>query len=130
MAFGNPLNLSDASGDSVTFVLISQSADGSRRIDQATNLVLPAFLNVRHTQAGPRDRVVDRHLIQMTRDVSTTSGPVTLGANFTLNVPRASEVTSQLVYDLVMNLIDMLGSGGYSTLPATTHIDALLRGES
>lgn len=130
MALSPSQVLDDASGTDVTFVLIRQDGQGTKRIDQSTTLASPAFLNVQHTTVGGKGATVDRHLVQMTRDVQTPSGPVTLISNFTLSVPRAVEVTNQMVYNQVSNLIDFLMSGGFTTLPATSNIDALLRGES
>lgn len=124
------LTFDDASGDDVSFVLISQDGTGTKRIDLATTLQLPAELNIRHQSSGKSPAIVDRHLVQFTRTVSTTNGPQVVTCNFTLLVPRVAEVTGQIVYDMVHNLIDFLQSGGSASLSATTNIDALLRGES
>lgn len=121
--------LDDASGDDITYALVTQDATGTRRLNVATTMALPEYLSIKHSVNGKGKSAVDRHLVSLTKVVDSTPEPVTLTVNFTLAVPRATAVTSQIVYDAVAPLIDFLMSGGLSTL-TTTNIDGLLRGES
>lgn len=131
MAFTADLTLDDASGDDVVYRLVSTDNQGTRRIDVATNLAAPAHLTIRHSTAGKGADVVDRHLVQFTRTVVDANGsPRTLTVNFTMQVPRSSAVTSQIVKDQIMNLLDLLSDGALTTLATAANIDALLRGES
>lgn len=130
MAFSSTLTLDDASGDDVQYVLVKTQGDGTSRIDQSSTLALPRVLNIKHSTNGQNGSQIDRHLVQISQSVSTAKGPVQVVANCTLSVPRATEVTNDIVYDAVSNLIDFMMSGGLTTLASTSYIDALLRGES
>jgi len=130
MAFSSTLTLDDASGDDVNYVLIKTNGDGTSRIDGATTLALPGFLNIKHSSTGNNGNAVDRHLVQIIRSVDATPLPVQVVCNFTIAVPRNTAVTANHVVDAVSNLLDFLMSGGFTTMAATTNIDALLRGES
>jgi hypothetical protein len=127
--FSATQTLDDASGDDVSYVLIKQDGTGTVRLDTATSLAAPSYLSIKHSTNGKGNSAVDRHLVQIAKTVDSTPEPVTLVCNFTLQVPRDSAVTSQIVYDVVANLIDFLMAGGLTTLTTTT-IDGLLRGES
>jgi hypothetical protein len=131
MAFAADIVLDDASGDDITYRLTGQEANGSKRIDIATTLSAPAFLAIRHSQAGKGSDTVDRHLVQFTRTLIDANGvPRTLTVNLTLAVPRSAVITSQVVIDQVSNLLDLLMSGGFTTLASTANIDSLLRNEA
>lgn len=131
MAFTSDLVLDDVSGDDVTYRLVSTDAGGSKRIDIATNLTAPAFLAIRHSTSGKGADAVDRHLVQFTRTVADSEGtPRTLTVNFTLAVPRSSVITATIIEDQVANLLDLLMSGGLTTLASVANIESLLRGES
>jgi hypothetical protein len=131
MAFTDDLVLDDVSGDDVTYRITGRDASGSKRIDIATTLSEPAFLAMRHSSNGKGADTVDRHLVQFTRTKLDANGiPRTLTVNFTLSVPRNAVITSTVIADQVMNLLDLLASGGLTTLASTANIDAILRGES
>jgi hypothetical protein len=131
VAFTDDLVLDDVSGDDVTYRITGRDSGGSKRIDIATTLSAPAFLSVRHSSTGKGADTVDRHLVQFTRTLVDANGvPRTLTVNFTVAVPRSAVMTNTVVADQIMNLLDLLASGGLSTLASTANIDALLRGES
>lgn len=131
MAFSSDLVLDDASGDDVTYRLRSSERDGTSRIDIATTLAAPAFLNIRHSVTGKGSEAVDRHLVQFNRTVPDSDGvPRTLTVNLTLSVPRSAAITSQIVKDQIMNLLDLMSDGALTTLATSANIDSLLRGES
>lgn len=132
MAFAADIVVDDASGDDVTYRLRSSEANGTQRIDIATDLRNPALLTIRHSTTGKGLDAVDRHLVSMTRALTNTNGnQVVLTLNFTLAVPRDSVVTNQIVYDQVANLLDFLSDGALSAgLSDTDAITSLLRGES
>lgn len=131
MAFTSDLVLDDASGDDVTYRLVSSDNTGTKRIDIATTLAAPAHLAIRHSVAGKGADIVDRHLVQFTRTIVDTNGsPRTLTVNLTLAVPRSSVITSQIVKDQIMNLLDLMSDGALTTLATSANIDSLLRGES
>jgi len=131
MAFTSDLVLDDASGDDVTYRLTGTSSNGSKRIDIATTLSEPAFLNINHAVSGKGGDAVDRHLVQFQRTITDSSGtPRTLTVNFTCAVPRSSVITSQVVKDQINNLLDLLSDGALTTLASSNNIDSLLRGES
>lgn len=131
MAFTDDLVLDDVSGDDVTYRRTSSDSQGTTRIDIATTLQEPAFLRIRHQTTGKGGDAVDRHLVQFERTKLDANGtPRTLTVNFTMAVPRSTAITSALVQDQVMNLLDLLASGGLASLASTANIDSLLRGES
>lgn len=126
----NDLTLDKADGTDVVFRLVSQDQSGTRRIDIASSLALPATLVIKHSTTGKSPNVVDRHLVQLNKTVPTALGSVTLNANFTLTVPRDSAVTSVIVHDVVSNMLDFLSDSALTGFPATANVDAILRGES
>jgi len=131
MAFTDDLVLDDVSGDDVTYRLTSRDGSGSKRIDVATTLSEPAFLSIRHSASGKGSDIVDRHLVQFTRTKNDSNGtPRTLTLNLTVAVPRNSAITSTIINDQIMNLLDLMASGGLASLASTANIDSLLRGES
>lgn len=131
MAFTSDIVLDDASGDDVTYRLTSSDANGTKRIDIATTLAAPAFLAIRHSQAGKGADTVDRHLVQFTRTLVDSNGlPRTLTVNLTIAVPRNAVITSQIVKDQIMNLLDLMSDGALTTLATSANIDSLLRNES
>jgi hypothetical protein len=131
MSFTSDLVLDDASGDDVTYRLTSTDAQGSKRIDIATTLAAPAFLAIRHSAAGKGADTVDRHLVQFTRTLADSNGvPRTLTVNLTVAVPRNAVITSQVVKDQIMNLLDLMSDGALTTLATSANIDSLLRNES
>jgi hypothetical protein len=123
--------LDDSAGNDVTFVLVSQDANGTRRLDQASNLAAPHTMVVRHTVQGAGAAATDRHLVQFEKViVPSGQSPVKLTVNFTVAVPRNSAVTSQHVVDEIFHLMDFLSSGALTTLASTANIDSIIRGES
>jgi len=129
--FSADIVLDDVSGDDSTYRLVSQDSTGSRRIDIATTLSLPATLSVKHSVSGKGADTVDRHLVQFVRTYQDAAGKsVQLVTNFTVAAPRNSAVTAAVVADEICRLIDFLSSGGVTTLASTANIESLLRGES
>jgi len=130
MALANDLVLDDVSGDDVTYRLINQDATGARRIDLATTLQSPGMFTIKHSLTGKGVQAVDRHLVQISRTIQTSSGPVAAVFNFTMAIPRAAEVTPTVVKDAVANLVDFLADGQITSLATTANLEALMRGES
>jgi|SwirhirootsSR3_FD_contig_123_54177_length_2123_multi_4_in_2_out_0_2 hypothetical protein len=126
----NDITLDAANGTDVVYRLVSNSVDGSRRIDIASTLALPAVLNIKHSVTGKPPLLTDRHLIQISKTIPAAIGTATCVVNLTITVPRDAAVTSTVVHDVLANLIDLLLDGGLSTLATSANIDALLRGES
>lgn len=132
MSFTDDLVLDDADGTDITYRLTGRTASGSRRIDIATDLRNPAFLRIEHTLSGKGAGAVDRHLAQLSRAVTDSTGVQVVGTvNVTINVPRNEAFTNQMVYDLVANMLDFLSDGALTTaLSDTDAVASLLRGES
>jgi len=126
----NDLTLDKADGTDVIYRLVSSDNTGTRRIDIASTLALPATLVIKHSTTGKPPNVVDRHLVQLNKTLASTSGSVTLNANFTLTIPRDVAVTTAEVHHIVSNMLDFLTDGTLTGFVATTNVDALLRGES
>lgn len=126
------LVLDDASGDDITFVDVYPGfPDGKRRKDVSSVPGAERTLNIRHQQQGnAQNGFVDRHQVQLVQDVATSDGTRTITVNFTMNVPRHVSVTSQMVYDDVAIVLDLLTTGALVNPMATTNLDSLLRGES
>lgn len=127
------LLLDDASGDEVTYALVSQSADGSIRRDTATTNAEPGLLAIRHSRSGKGTNVIDRHLVQLTRAFQDDNGVSRVATvNLTLAVPQTAEVTNAVIIDMVSNLIDLIADGSFSSsgIGGTTVLTQLLRGES
>jgi hypothetical protein len=132
MAFSDTQTLDDQSGDDLTFVLTKRDALSSSRIDNATTLAFPCVLNIKHSTTGSGKSAVDRHLVQLIKTVDATPNPVDLVINLTMSVPRASELTKQIIYDAFSPIMDfLLVPGTYNgPVSSTSTIDALLRGET
>lgn len=126
----NDLTLDKADGTDVVYRLVSQNQDGTRRIDVATTLALPATLTIKHSTTGKAPNVVDRHLIQLNKTLATVSGSVTINANFTLTVPRDTAVSLTDIHDVVSNMLDFLSDSTLTGFASTANVDAILRGES
>lgn len=129
MSFPSTITVDDASGDDVSYVLISPDASGSRRVDTASTPAAPATMLIRHNVSGKGSDAVDRHNVTFNRVITATPEPVTLVCSFTVAVPRNSAVTSTIVIDQIANLIDFLLAGGLATIADTANLVALLRGE-
>lgn len=126
----NDIALDKKDGTDVTFRLVSQGPDGTKRIDIASTLALPATLVIKHSVTGKPPLLVDRHLIQLNKTVSASVGVATLNVNFTLTVPRDVAVTPTVIYDMITHLLDLLQDGAVTGLATTANIDSILRGES
>jgi hypothetical protein len=129
----NQLLLDDASGDEVTYNLISQDGTGTIRHDIASTVSEPRRLSIKHTVQGAGADAIDRHLVSSTHTLlSATGKPRTCIVNTTIAVPRDTVITDTVVNDLVANQIDLLSDGGFSGsgLAGTTNLAAIKRGES
>jgi hypothetical protein len=125
------LTLDAADGSDVVYKLIKSSANGTTRIDMATNLTAPGLLEIKHETRGRAPSQVDRHLVSLTRTVIDPTGtPVACTVNLTVSVPRNPAVTSAIVRNLVANMIDFMSDGSIASMATTANVDALLRGES
>lgn len=124
------LTLKSATGSDVIYRLISQDSTGTRRIDIASTLALPAVLSIKHSVSGKSPNVTDRHLIQLNKTVATATGTTILTVNFTLTVPRDVAVTPAILHDAVSSILDLLTDGTYTGTATTPTLDAILRGES
>jgi len=131
MSFSSDLVLDDADGTDITFRLIGTEANGSKRINVATDLRSPYLLRIAHSVSGKGAQAIDRHLVQFSNtQMSANGNPVVLTTNFTLAVPRDAAITNQMVYDQVANLLDLLSDGALTTaLSDTDAVASLLRGE-
>lgn len=120
------LTINDGSSD-LDFVLNKTMNDGRTRINDATDLLTPELLTIRHTvakggQGNPSEATVDRHLIQISsvaRDAETAK-EYTAIVNLTLAVPRTSVFDTAAVtrlYTLVQNTV-------------ASRVAAILRGEA
>ena len=126
----NDITLDNADGTDVIYRLLSQAADGSRRIDIASNLSTPSILSIKHSVSGKVPNIVDRHLVQLSKTLATATGSVTPVINFTLTVPRDAAVTTVVMHNMVSNLLDLIDDGALTGFASTANIDAVLRGES
>lgn len=126
----NDLSLDNKDGTDVVYRLNSSSPEGSRRIDIASTLALPAILTIKHSTTGKAPNVVDRHLVQLNKTVATSTGTAVVNVNFTITVPRDVAVTSTIVHNAISNVVDFLLDLGSTGLATTANIDAILRGES
>lgn len=127
----NDLTLDKKDGTDVLFRLVSQTPEGSRRIDISSTLALPNTLSIKHSTTGKAPNLIDRHLIQLNKTVATSTGSAIVNTNLTVSVPRDVAVTSTHVYDLLTHLIDFLTDlTVISGLATNANIDAVLRGES
>ena len=124
------LTLKSAAGTDIVYRLVSQDSTGTRRIDIASTLALPSVLSIKHSTSGKIPNIVDRHLIQLNKVISTTTGSTAVNANFTLTVPRDVAVTPTVLHDVVSNILDLLTDGTYTGTATTPTLDAILRGES
>lgn len=126
----NDITLDKADGSDTLFRLVSSSPDGSRRMDIAGTLAIPTTLVIKHSTTGKSPSVVDRHLVQLNKTVSTATGSATVICNFTITVPRDVAVTPTVIHDVITHILDLLQDGGVTGLASSANIDSLLRGES
>lgn len=124
------LTLDNVDGSDVVYNLVSQGETGTTRLDAATDLAYPKKLVIKHQETGPQTSRVDRHLVQFTHSVAGSDGPVTIGVNMTVSVPRDAAATTTLVKNLCANLADFLLDGGMASMATTTNITEILRGGS
>ena len=124
------ITLDAVDGTDVVYKLIRSSANGTTRIDVATNLSAPALMDIKHETRGKGADQVDRHLVSLSRSIVDSTGVLrTATVNFTVAVPRSAAVTSTIVKNLISNMIDFMADGSIASLATTANIDALLRGE-
>lgn len=126
----NDLTLDKKDGTDVIYRLTKTLPDGSLRLDIASTLALPATLVIKHSVTGKPPMLVDRHLIQVNKTVTASSGTATLNCNLTLTIPRDVAITPTVIYDVLSNLIDFLLDNASTGLATTANIDSILRGES
>lgn len=126
----NDLLLDNKDGSDVTYRLVQNLPDGTKRIDIASTLAIPSTLVIKHSVTGPAAKLVDRHLVQVNKSVATATGTAIVNVNFTVNVPRDVAVTPALVHDTISNVVDFLLDLASTGLATTANIDAVLRGES
>ena len=124
------LTLDKANGTDVVYRLVSTDTTGSRRIDIASTLALPATLVIKHSVSGKSPNIIDRHLVQLNKTLAAAVGVTTLNCNFTITVPRDVAVTATEVADVVSNMIDFLSDSALTGYASHVNLDALLRGES
>jgi len=133
LSFTDTLTLDNATGVDTVYNLQGRDLTGSTRINVATTATEPSQLIVKHSKSGVGANAVDRHLIQLTKQLNDAEGvPRAAIVNFTIAVPRSSTITAAMVYDIVSNLIDLISDGTFSGsgIGGTTNLAALLRGES
>lgn len=127
------LALDGSTGTEATFALQSYLPDGARRIDAASTLVEPTFLEIKHSATGKGSAIVDRHLISASRQEADAGGnPFKATVNLTIALPRNTVFSNGEVADLVSYLVDFITDGGFSGsgIAGTTNLSAILRGES
>jgi len=127
------LALDGSSGVEATFALQSYLPDGARRIDVASTLVEPTFLEIKDSAKGKGNAVVDRHLISASRQETDAAGtPYKATVNLTIAAPRNLVFSNGELADLVSYLVDFITDGGFSGagIAGTTNLSAILRGES
>lgn len=124
------ITLDKKDGTDVIYKLVSQGQDGSRRLDVATTMALPATLVIKHSVTGKVPNLVDRHLVQLNKTVAAAIGTVSANLNLTVTVPRDVAITPAVIHDLISQLVDFLTDGTQTGLAVTANIDAILRGES
>lgn len=130
--FNTNLILDDASGDDITFNLVSQDGTGTRRVDIASAHPNLRVLNIKHSTSGnAASGITDRHLVQLveTKELAA-GGSVDITVNFTINVPRFSDVTPAMVLDDVAIVLDLITDGALVNPMTAVNLNALLRGES
>jgi hypothetical protein len=91
----NPtLTLKSTAGVDHDFVLISQTAQGSVRIEDTSTKQAPLYLNILHSESASKKGVVtDRHLVQVQWTLlhSETGIPGLVTCNITLALDRSVE---------------------------------------
>lgn len=133
MSFTDTLSLDNAAGAEATFVLLSRDATGTRRLDNSSTPAEPRACVIKHTTSGVGQAAVDRHLVQFSiTKLDAETIPRTGIVNLTLTVPRATVITSAMIYDLVSNVVDLISDGGFteSGLAGTVALAQLVRGEA
>jgi hypothetical protein len=134
MSLSSTQTLKDRTNADRTFLETSRDGQGASRLDSATTLAEPARLEIKHSTSGKGSAAVDRHLIQVTRTKlnSTTGEPVRSSINLTINVPRDSTITSNMIEDDISALIRFIAGTNYDPTAdySNTTLLALMRGES
>jgi hypothetical protein len=121
-------------GTDQTFALIGQDSTSSTRTDVASTLSEPKKLIVKHSVSGSGANAVDRHLIQASQRKLDSAGlPRDAVVNLTVAVPRSSVITTNMVEDLIANIVSLLCNHAFSATTGFTNdtvIQQILRGES
>lgn len=112
-----------------SFVPQKNLPDGRVRINDATTLLEPELLTIRHSTSrggsgNPKQAVVDRHLVQASRTLrdSETGEEYQATVNMTFIVPRHASFDATAVGALQNDVVYTLGASGT--------LEAVLRGES
>jgi len=84
------------------FVKTKTMSDGSVRINDATTLLEPELLTIRHQTVGGAASLVDRHLVQLSQTQIDDNGVArTAQVNLTIAVPRSPDFTTEVLTRLV-----------------------------
>jgi hypothetical protein len=134
MAFADTQSFENAFNAANSFVRTKQDATGSEWLDTANSTPSePRGFRLKHSTSGKGVDAIDRHLIQFYQTKLDSLGvPRTGVINVTLSFPRATVITSTIMYNIIANTIDLLMAGVFATSVTsltTTNVDKLLRGE-
>lgn len=132
----NPLVVenNDIAGDA-SYEILKDIPGGTRRYNAVGTTAEPIFLNIQHTESGPKKAVIDRHLTQglLIKKDPVTGEDVPLTINVTVACPRNPVITEAMVKDLLCNVLTCWISvnGGTGEIQAhPTNFPKLMRGES
>jgi len=115
----------------MNYVTKSVANDGTTRIASDSTLASPQLLTIKHAVNGKGADATDRHLVSFSKSLMDGSKPVTVTCNFTLSVPRSTEVTNAMINQLVLHLAGFVtGNPACREDFDATNLIALLRGES
>lgn len=132
----NPtIYLPDTSATYGQFVLTSQGATFSTRMDTRTNLAAPRLLSIKHSTSGSGKAIQDRTLVQTVENlVNAAGGNEPLVINTTMSRPRfATALTMNIVEDAMIRHLTFFGGNHLSDsdkiLVRRLLIEQLFRGE-
>jgi hypothetical protein len=124
------LTLSDSRGADHEFHLISQVKQDTLRTDIGVAPIAPCTLAIKHAPSGKGIGLIDRHLVQYQKLVSSTD-PAPLIVNLTMAVPRNWSGDILDVQDAVSEILSALTANTLVFVDADwDNLAAVLRGES
>lgn len=123
------LTLDDASGDDIAYVQVPFQGLGARRIVRNRPVSTPKELLIQHTEATRTANA--RRLISFRQTELDSKGVAQTGVlNLTYSAPLSEAISTQMVKDMIAELVSFLTDKQITSVTAMTNVEAFLGGEA